>query len=345
MSRDDRHPALALPAWGLDGAACEELPSGHINRTWRVDHARGRFVLQWLNPIFDPVVHRDIEAVTARLAARSLTTPRLVRTATTDALWATDADGDVWRLFTWIPGETILVADSPARCAAAGHLLGAFHRALWDFDHAFHFGRLGVHDTPRHLASLATALAAHRDHPAFAAAEPVARAIQEAAATLPIDAALPLRLVHGDPKLSNVRFAADGSATCLVDLDTLARMPIAIELGDAFRSWCNPAGEEGEADFRVDFYEAGLAAYAATVGDRPGPDERDAIPALVETIAVELAARFCADALNESYFGWDRRRFPRAADHNLLRARSQLALARSIRARRPALEAAVRRAW
>ena len=33
-----------------------------------------------------------------------------------------------------------------------------------------------------------------------------------------------------------------------------------------------------------------------------------------------------ADAIFESYFGWDRARFPAAGEHNLLRARGQFAL-------------------
>ena len=35
---------------------------------------------------------------------------------------------------------------------------------------------------------------------------------------------------------------------------------------------------------------------------------------------------FAADALREEYFGWDRARFARAGEHNLLRARGQWAL-------------------
>lgn len=344
MALDERQPATVLAAWDLDGARCAPIPGGHINRTWRVDAAAGPFVLQWLNPIFAPEVHHDIEAVTARLAASGLETPRLVRTRA-GALWATDPGGGVWRLFTFVPGETLLAADHPARCRAAGALLGAFHAALWDFAHDYRFGRLGVHDTPAHLAGLAHAVSEHADHPEHGAVAPVAAAILEHAAALPLDLGLPLRHVHGDPKISNLRFAPDGRAVCLVDLDTLARMPLPVELGDAFRSWCSPAGEESEARFRLDFFEAGLAGYAAGLGGRAGAAEREALPLLVETIAIELAARFCADALRESYFGWDRARFPRASAHNLVRARSQLALARSVRARRAALEAVVRRVW
>jgi Ser/Thr protein kinase RdoA (MazF antagonist) len=344
MERDDREPSQALDAWALDDARCLEIEAGHINRTWRVDHARGRFALQWLNPIFAPEVHLDIEAVTRRLEQQGLTTPRLVPTQG-GALWAVDADGGVWRLMTWIEGQMFLSADSAVRCVQAGRLLGAFHRALWEFEHAFVFGRLGVHDTARHLARLERSLTEGRRHRAFDRVAPVAQGILEAAEGLELDPSLPERMVHGDPKISNVLFSPDGAAICMVDLDTLARMSIALELGDALRSWCNPAGEDVAAPFQVDFFRAALSGYAASVGQLPEPVEREAIPAGVETIAVELAARFCTDALEESYFGWNRRRYPSASEHNLVRASSQLALARSIRSQRAELERITRKAF
>ena len=65
--------------------------------------------------------------------------------------------------------------------------------------------------------------------------------------------------------------------------------------------------------------------------------ERRALPAGLETIALELSARFCADALRESYFGWDSARFGSRGEHNLVRARSQLSLAASVRRQRGAL--------
>ncbi len=41
---------------------------------------------------------------------------------------------------------------------------------------------------------------------------------------------------------------------------------------------------------------------------------------------IELGARFCADALNESYFGWNPARFASRSEHNQVRAAGQLAL-------------------
>jgi hypothetical protein len=73
--------------------------------------------------------------------------------------------------------------------------------------------------------------------------------------------------------------------------------------------------------------------------------ERAVIADAVAVIALELAARFCADVLEESYFGWDKTRFKAAWEHHLLRARGQFALARSIGKQREAMRAAVAKAF
>lgn len=336
-------PIEALGAWALPEPVTTPIVAGHINRTWRVDTGGRRLILQWLNPLFGPELHHDIEAITAHVEAAGLVTPRLVRTRD-GALWHASEAG-TFRVFTFIDGAMVLTADSPTRCLEAGRLLGRFHAALWDLDHTFRFTRLSVHDTPRHLANLERALVEHRAHHAFPRVEPVAHAILGLARGLELGLDLPRRIVHGDPKISNVLFAPDGTGRCLVDLDTLARMPIAVELGDAFRSWCSPAGEEVEAACDATYFAAGLSGYAQGLGPLATAAERSPVVALTATIATELAARFCADALNESYFGWDCTRFPSASAHNITRARSQLALARSILAQRAALEKAAIDAW
>ena len=110
-------------------------------------------------------------------------------------------------------------------------------------------------------------------------------------------------------------FAGAGGAAALrpralVDLDTLAPMPLGFELGDAWRSWCNPRGEDSiEAIFDLQVFAASLDGYLAGVGRALDEKERAALLGGVEWVSVELAARFCADALQERYFGWDARRF------------------------------------
>jgi Ser/Thr protein kinase RdoA (MazF antagonist) len=333
--------AAVLARYRLAGAELRPIASGHINLTFRVVPATGAHaVLQRVSPIFGVELHEDIEAVTAALEAAGLLTPRLLR-AEDGELAVRDDEGGIWRLLSYIEGETVERAESPARCRSAGELLGRFHRALLGLRHAFRHRRLGVHDTRRHLEALEAALVARREHRAFAEVEPVAHAILERAGRLVLPDGLPERVVHGDPKISNVIFGPAGEARCLCDLDTVARMPIAVELGDALRSWCSPEGEEVEGPFSLSFASAALEGYLAALGPLP-LEELAPIPRTTLVIAVELAARFCRDALEESYFGWDPARFASACAHNLTRARAQLALAGSLEAALPELEAIVR---
>jgi aminoglycoside phosphotransferase (APT) family kinase protein len=166
--------------------------------------------------------------------------------------------------------------------------------------------------------------------------------IAGAAEALPALPALPPRVCHGDLKFSNVLFAdheppASERATCLIDLDTLGPLSLAYELGDAWRSWCNRAGEDvPEARLDLDVMRASLDGYREGLGGALAPDTRRALLLGVEWVSLELAARFAADALLEAYFGWDARRFASRGDHNLVRARGQWSLHQALVATRAA---------
>lgn len=340
-----------LARWGVrvDEARVEPIAIGLINRTLRVDDASGPRIVQRLHPIFAPEVNLDLEAITAHLALRGLETPRLLRTLDGEP-FVRDDDGATWRALTFVRGETIARVEEPWIAAAAGRLVGAFHLAVADLAHAFRFTRPGAHDTSAHLAALRAALEAHAGHARHAEVSELGRAILEHAAglaELPAPPAVPARIIHGDLKITNVLFDRGARvATALVDLDTMAASTLPIELGDALRSWCNPGGEDDrEARFDAAIFAAAIEAYAEATSGLLTPAERAALVLGVETIATELSARFCADALNERYFGWDAARFRTRGEHNELRARSQLAVARSVRAQRPALEKIVARAF
>lgn len=321
-------------------------PLGHglINATWQVDSRSGRYVLQAVNPVFPTSIQEDIEAITAALQRAGLVTPRLVRTSA-GGLWHRH-DERVWRLLQFVEGTSLERLQTAAQARSAGRLLGRFHRALDGIDHRFSAPRLGVHDTARHLAALRLAVEEKRDHPRHAEIAPLARDILGAAARLPPLPSLPDRVVHGDPKINNVLFDSSGEAISFVDLDTLCRMPLPLELGDAFRSWCNPAGEDNRrAGFSLEFFRAGLDGYAAGTGEWTTAAERGAIVPATLTIYVELAARFCADALNESYFGWDPERYESRSVHNEVRATSQLAAAAALEHQQEDAAAAVQEAF
>ena len=331
-------PKRVLAAFELEPESLVRATSGLMNPTWYAQSRHGAaLVLQRVNPVFSAEVNVDIAAVTEHLAGKGLLTPRLVPT-TAGALWI-EHDG-VWRALTRIDGVCRDALETPAQARAAGCLLAEFHRAVRDLEHRFRNRRLGVHDTPRHLRRLRDALGEHRAHRHFDVIEPLAERVLEAAEALPPLPPGPDRIVHGDPKISNLLFAHDSDrALCLIDLDTLAHMPVALELGDALRSWCNPATEDAaSAQFVRPFFDAAIEGYAEAAQGLLTPEEWRAIPRGALTITVELAARFCADALHESYFGWNRARYDSASAHNQARVHGQLKLAAGIRAELAALE-------
>lgn len=370
--------------WGFGAAELPRLSGGLINHTFAVRRSGAPVaVLQQLHPIFAAEVNLDLEAVTTHLAARGLTTPRLLRTQD-GAPWVTEeADGPqgsggprVWRALTWVEGSCVASVPDARWAEAGGQLVGRFHQAVSDLQHDYHFSRGNVHETARYFARLRALLeagpAAFASTPTStpstsaaptSAAPPiaappidpslcaevveVAHHVLGAAAELSIIPATPARHCHGDLKISNLLFTPESlppagaalaspspvTGLCLVDLDTLSRGTIAFELGDAMRSWCNPAGEDSAATtFDLGLFAAAMRGYRSVADPLLSDDERASIVAGLHTVCVELAARFCIDAFEDRYFGWNPARHPSRRHHNLVRARSQLTLARSVAA-------------
>jgi Ser/Thr protein kinase RdoA (MazF antagonist) len=347
-----------LAAWGRAGADVRPFGSGLINTTFLV-HTEGQadLVVQRLHPIFGPQVNDDIEAVTTHLRTKGLTTPSLVRTndGSSCVVLGSVSGGDrvVWRALSRVSGGASLDRlRSPAEARAAGGLVATFHAAVEDLSYTYQHVREGVHDTKKHLLALARSMAKHRKHRLGHAAGSVGKEILDAGARLPDLTKLPLRHCHGDLKISNLLFVAtdDGSiptddprALCLVDLDTLQKLQWPLEMGDALRSWCNPHGEDvATATLDLELFRGAVEGYFSSA-KRPFllPEESEALVDGVLTICVELAARFCRDALEENYFGWDATRHKTRGDHNLLRARGQWSLAKSVKAHRDTLAAIV----
>ncbi|MDR0965241.1 MAG: phosphotransferase [Myxococcales bacterium] len=337
-------PASVLARYAAFAAArVRPFGAGLINQTFLVESPQGaRAVFQRQHPSFSSAVNTDLEAVTEHLVAKGMTTPRLLRT-TDDARFVEDSDGRIWRALTFVQGECGDRLTCAAQAREAGALVARFHAALSDFSLSFVHVREGVHDMARHLATLQRALEAHPHHRLHAAVSRISESLFEAAPSLPDFSAAPLRVCHGDLKISNLMFR-DGAGHCLIDLDTVGLQRWPFEMGDALRSWCNGAGEDvSEAMLSVELFEAAVAGYDEANPRFPTSEEWALLVEGLATICLELTSRFLADALNEAYFGFDSTRFPARGEHNLLRGQGQWALFRDVRNKRGELEALVRR--
>ncbi|MBM4343601.1 MAG: phosphotransferase [Deltaproteobacteria bacterium] len=317
----------------------ERLAGGLINDTYAL--GRG-FVVQRLHRIFLPEVNLDIAALVPHLRAAGVPVPTLLRARDGKPYVHVDdvhsPHHGTWRILTRLPGATRDRLDHPRQAEAAGAMVGRFHAALLSVAHRFAFVRPGAHDTPAHMASLAHAMAQLRGHRLWPAVAPLADELLARWAVFGPVPDLPARIIHGDLKVSNLLW--DGDAVCgVIDLDTMAHSSLDIELGDALRSWCNATAEDApEPSFDAAVFAAAMGGYLGAAGTWITRAERHAIARGTLRICLELSARFLGDALRESYFGWDARRFASRGDHNLARGRNQLALARTVAEQMPALQ-------
>nr|WP_093189091.1 aminoglycoside phosphotransferase family protein [Thiocapsa sp. KS1] len=355
MRREARAEARQAPTLAALATIAEafEIPSpvvaiepygrGLINDTFRVAAGGTRYVLQRINgAVFpDPLrIMSNIQALdrTARLHPDlGFRVPALIATRAGDA-GLRAPDGSVWRLMTLIEDAVSLHRiEEPEQAREVGRLLGRFHTLLQSLPAEVLGVTLpGFHDTPAYLARFLSVLArleGARNDPQIETGIRFALDRQALARRL-ADARdrgeIPVRVIHGDPKLDNILFDRDsGRALALIDLDTLQPGLILHDIGDCLRSCCNRSGESADGRTAVAFdlavAEPILRAYAEQTRAWLSAEEIALIPEAIRLMPFELGLRFLTDHLEgDRYF--------KVAEpgENLRKAGIQFALVRDI---------------
>lgn len=302
----------------------QPISTGNINQTFFVKTTHKQYALQKIHPIFSIDVQQNIQAVTTHVGSKGFPTTLLTKTKE-NALQVV-LDQDIWRLMDWIEGTTYQKLHHPDMLYSAGERIGLFHSAIQDFQYTYSFTRPDAHNTKKHLQNLENALSFHKNHPFYDSVAPIAEKTLGAFERLPSLLGLPHRHSHGDLKINNLIFDGD-RAIALIDWDTVGLLPWPIELGDALRSFCNPyAEDDGEAVFELDHLDRFLAGYTKEAKTLWEKEEQEALLLGLQTICLELSARFLADALQERYFAHDPKRFDSASKHHWTRGKNQWSL-------------------
>lgn len=333
-------PAVRTAFPILDGALeLRPIGGGLLHQSFHARLADSEFILQRVSDVFAPEIHDNIHRVSSHLAARGFRSATLLPTV--DGQYSVDL-GTLgrWRLMPHLGGVSFTRVQSLAQARSAGLLVGRFHAALRDFEQTLAPMGIPYRDTALYLKLLRSALDANPGHRLSGDILPLGNRILSTFVDLgtPVDA--PDCVIHGDLKLQNLLFeTATGPgrdrAFALVDMDTLMRAPLWVEMGDAWRSWCNPDGENaGEARFDLEIFEASLRGFVEGLGRALSVPERRSLASAPERVTLELCARYATDALEERYFGWDEDRFPARGEHNRLRASVQWQLFEAARASR-----------
>jgi hypothetical protein len=246
-------------------------------------------------------------------------------------------NNNFWRSISFIEGsQTFDTIQDLDHARETGFGLGMFHRSISTLPTTQLADTLpGFHITPSYLRHFDEVVAS-KIVPKSAEVVHCLKFIEDRRswATVLEDAKergeLPLRTIHGDPKINNVLIdTTTQQAISLIDLDTIKPGLIHYDIGDCLRSGCNPVGEE-TADWEAVHFESELAqvmlqGYLDSAQDFLTEHDYKYIYDSLWLLAFELGLRFFSDYLNGSiYF---KTKYP---EHNLLRALVQFRLAESI---------------
>lgn len=315
---------------------CTPLGEGLINTTYLITpRTAPALVLQRLNRRVFPQPERLIGNMRVLLAHRqrfAVTTPPLpTLLATRDGRWSVeDAAGERWRAMSFIAPACAVEQVTPAHAAAIGQALGAFHVSVAQLPlTALHDPLPGFHITPAYLQHYQTLTVTPRD-PAHAEQVAWCRAFiaQRSARVAILEEArerglIPLRVIHGDPKLEHFLFTPDTATIAgVIDLDTVKPGLLHYDIGDCVRSCCH---DRTQQRLRWELVAALLRAYHQATAEWVSDAEWALFPAAIALIPFELGLRFFSDYLaGDVYF-----KVQGAAD-NLHRAIEQFRLVENI---------------
>lgn len=322
------------------------LTQGFIHNSYRINTARGAYVLQRLHPkLSAPGFTRSYRAVSRLLKKNGLPTQEVVPDK--KGRLALTYRNRFWRLLTFVPGTIMARVSTTADAQLLGGALGRFHQAIRALPEHL-LSPMRMHETEKVLARLRAAIKRYSSLPEYPAIASQITTINKSLPRLLLPRAFPRRRIHGDTKISNFVILRDGNAT-MIDLDTCGKNTPLVDIGEALGgdaqvgSWCTTPGNPPE--IRLNLFRAALRGYREAAPNFLSAKEWPKIVPVMKMIVLELAARFAVDYFEDSYFGWDARRYPTRRAHNFARVNAQLELYRVISRQEPDLQKIVRQVF
>ena len=323
-----------------------KLPSGNINQTYKVtylnpDKTKKSYLFQKVNTFVfkkPEEVMENIDKVTTHIYKKRGGVNALHFHHTDDGKnYFEEPDTDYfWRVRNFFESVTFDVCNDLNTLYQAGVAFGEFQRDLQDFDASLlHETIKDFHNTKKRLETL------------FADAEAdvcgrvrevkkelrYIESVRDKACTLINlleEGEIPLRVTHNDTKINNVLFDPEGAnPLTVIDLDTVMPGLVAYDFGDAIRFSANTAAEDEKnlslISMDLEQFKAFTEGFLPCVKETLTLREAETMAMGAFCITIELAARFLDDYLTgDKYF---KILYP---EHNLVRTRAQLKLAKDM---------------
>ena len=318
--------------------SCINFGHGHINHTFKITTDSGReYILQKINKyVFkDPMkVMINASAVTNYIRER-VDDPRMVLhfiPTLRGNYCHRDPDGEFWRMYDFVGGFCLDAPETDEDFYQSALAFGRFQHLLSDFPADTLYETIPeFHNTVDRYRLLKEAIRSDNVGRAAEVQKEISFALAQEEQCSILQkmreaGTIPLRITHNDTKLNNVLLDKETrKSLCVLDLDTVMPGLSVHDFGDAIRFGATTAAEDepDASKMKLDLnkfraFTKGFLEAAPTLTEV----EVENLALGAFTITMEIGIRFLKDYLDgDVYF---KIAYP---EHNLIRARTQFALA------------------
>lgn len=336
----------------IEGNVLDVRPygEGHINLTLLVTTDKKRYILQKMNTRVFPdsdALMKNICAVTEHLRSCGVETLEVIPTKTGEPFLRGKEN---FRVYAFIENTiTYQSATDKGVFEDSGRAFGQFQNFLATFDASQLNETIPqFHDTPKRFRDFVSTLEKDEFDRAKLCRSETDFVLAHKDTLSKItdglkDGSIPLRVTHNDTKLNNILMdETTHKARAVIDLDTVMSGSMLYDFGDSIRFGASTAAEDepdlSNVRFSLELFEAYARGYLGAVKDSITKREIELLPYGAYLMTIECGMRFLADYLSGNvYFA------TKYEEHNLVRCRTQLALASQMEKQFPQTSAIVQK--
>ena len=289
------------------------IENGLINNTFLVETAKGKFILQKINiqifknPKLIQINHLKINEVLEQ-SNYSKNTVKLIPTLSNDLLF--EKNDEAWRMLEYLEDSTTFLKPSSTEIAfEATKCLSEFYKIISQEQIILEETLPDFINFEKRVNDFKTALIQETERKKTAEKEInfilEHLSLPEKWIELQNQKYLPNRVIHADPKISNVLFDKENKAIAVIDLDTMMNGTILYDFGDMIRSYTNNSDEDEGAvsdNFDAENYVAVKDGFLFYLKETLTRIELENLDYAAQLIIYIQAVRFLTDFLNHDIY-------------------------------------------
>lgn len=297
----------------VESLSITPIENGLINHTFLVETESGKFILQQINTLIfkNPTAiqnnHLKINYVLEQ-SEYSRKTVKIIPTLSNDLLF--EQNKEAWRMLEYLENSVTFLKPSSTEIAfEATKCLSEFYKIINQEQIILEETLPDFINFEKRVNDFKTALIQETERKKTAEKEInfilEYLSLPEKWIELQNQESLPNRVIHADPKISNILFDNENKAIAVIDLDTMMNGTILYDFGDMIRSYTNNSDEdEGSVsdNFDAENYVAVKDGFLFYLKETLTPIELENLDYAAQLITYIQAVRFLTDYLNHDVY-------------------------------------------